>query len=122
MFRAKSSLSRQFVRFNHRISFKPDTVKGAAFRAHQEKVAEHARGTMSLWRNISYASLPLLFVCAYFVFPQEVHHIEHMEELCNLPDEQWPPEMDYQNVRNKKFIWGDKSLFWGPCNHMMKKE
>lgn len=122
MFR-RSALSRQFVRLNHRITFAPDEAKGAAFRAYQDHVVEHARGTTRLWRNISIASLPILAVCAYFVFPKEAHHVQHMEELVKLPDDQWPVEMEYQNVRSKPFFWGsDKTLFWGPTNHIKKKD
>ncbi|GMM50085.1 cytochrome c oxidase subunit VIa [Starmerella bacillaris] len=122
MLRRTAQFSKQAARSNHRISFTPDPVKGEAFRSYQEHVVQHAKGTTTLWRNISFLSLPLLAVCAYYVVPKEIHHVEHMEALVKLPDDQWPVEMDYQNMRHRKFFWGDKSLFWGPTNHQISKE
>lgn len=119
MLRRTVQASRVFARQNHRISFQPDVKKAEALRSFEKHAEEHAVGTTSLWRNISIATVPLLALCAYYVYPKEKHHIEHLVELNQLPDEEWPVEMDYQNIRSKKFFWGDgdKSCFWGPTNH-----
>lgn len=118
MLRRGAQASRVFARHNHHFNFAPNPQKAEAFKSFEKHAEEHAAGTTSLWRNISIACVPLLAACAYYVYPREMHHIEHMEELSKVPDEEWPTEMAYQNMRHKRFFWGsDKSLFWGPTNH-----
>lgn len=122
MLRRTAQTSRVFSRANHQISFKPDLKKAEAYKSFAKHTEEHAVGTTSLWRNISLATIPVLALCAWYVYPKEKHHIEHLIELNQLPNEEWPVEMEYQNIRTKKFFWGDgnKSLFWGPTNHINK--
>lgn len=113
--------TRVFARRNHQYNFTPNAEKAAAFKSTLLHTEEHAAGTTSLWRNISIATVPLLALCAWYVYPREVKHIHHLEELTQLPDEEWPVEMDYQNARWRRFFWGsDHSLFWGPTNHLKK--
>lgn len=123
MLRRSVQSGRVFARQNHHITFKPNKAKAEAFRSFEQHSEEHAKGTTSLWRNISLACIPVLGVCAFYVYPKEKHHIAHMVELNKLPDDEWPTPMEYQNMRTKPFFWGNgqRSVFWGPTNHLNQK-
>lgn len=123
MLRRSVQAGRVFTRANHQITFKPNAQRAEAYKSFQKHTEEHAVGTTALWRNISLATIPLLAVCAWYVYPKEKHHIDHLIELNQLPDEEWPTEMEYQNMRQRKFFFGDgnTTLFWGPTNHVIKK-
>lgn len=94
---------------------KVDSAAGEAFKkAHKEKV-HHSEGITNLWKKITYVvALPAILLTAIPVGNIEMHHAEHRKHLRELPDEEWPVQYEYQNVRQKKFFWGDgdKTLFW----------
>lgn len=119
---------RSFVRFNslahgHVSKFiKDDPFKhlynkeaGEAFKkAYQEKM-HHSVGITSLWKKITYfVAFPVIALTAIPIAKIEFDHAKHREHLRHLSDEEWPVQYEYQNLRLKKFFWGDgdKTLFW----------
>lgn len=105
-------------------TYTADPAAGQAFIALEDATAAHSKGTAELWRKISiYVVAPIVALTAYHVYSVEAAHFEHLEQHPRKPDDETPPEYDYQNVRTSKFFWGngDKTLFWNDkYNH--KKE
>ena len=67
------------------------------------------------WKRLTYLiAFPAIALTAIPVVNIEMHHAEHRKHLRELPDEEWPTQYEYQNLRQKKFFWGDgdKTLFW----------
>lgn len=119
MFRRSTvQASRAFTRLNHRLAYEPNPEKAKAFIENIKHTQEHNKKSSGLWRNISLATIPIIAWCAYVTYGKEAHHVHHIEELNNIPDDEWPKEFEYQNIRSKKFPWGDgdKSLFWSWTN------
>lgn len=125
----RSVVSRNFVRFNHHghghtsklineNAFKVyDKKAGEAFKKELEEKAHHSEGVTNLWKKITYfVAIPAILLTAIPVVKVELHHAEHRKHLRELPDEEWPTQYEYQNLRQKKFFWGDgsKTLFWNP--------
>jgi cytochrome c oxidase subunit 6a len=93
----------------------PNAEKARAYIEENEHTVEHAKGSMVLWRNICYfVCIPALVGCGIFVYNVEMKHAEHNKHLIEIPDEEWPKDYEYQNIRNRKYPWrgGDKTLFW----------
>ncbi|CAH2351036.1 cytochrome c oxidase subunit 13, mitochondrial [[Candida] railenensis] len=129
----KRSLQRQFTRFNshghghghvskfiNEPAFKLDAKKGAEFIKKYEEKVHHSEGVTNLWKKITYfVAIPAILLAAVPIINIELHHAKHREHQKHLSDEEWPTQYDYQNIRNKKFFWGDgdKTLFWNnDCN------
>lgn len=111
-----------FKRFNSdgaRFIWKANPEKAKEFAEFSQHQVEHARASANLWRNISIGTIPVLAVCAYYVYGTETHHLQHLKEVAKVPDEDWPVEFEYQNIRSRKFFWGDgeKTMFWSWANH-----
>lgn len=90
---------------------------GEAFKNELEVSQHHAQGTSKLWIKISaFVAAPAVALTAVNTFFVEKEHAEHREHLKHVPDEEWPRNYDYMNIRNKPFFWGDgdKTLFWNP--------
>lgn len=117
---------RQFVRFNshghghtskfiNENAFKANKQSGDAFIKEYEEKVHHSEGITNLWKKITYfVAIPAILLTSIPVVRTELHHSEHREHLKHLSDEEWPTQYDYQNLRQKKFFWGDgdKTLFW----------
>lgn len=118
---------RTFVRFNshghgHTSKFINDNAfpkaskeAGEAFKKAYEEKVHHSEGITTLWKKITYfVAIPAILLTAIPVVRTELHHAEHRKHLRELSDEEWPTQYDYQNLRQKKFFWGDgdKTLFW----------
>nr|WLR81396.1 cytochrome c oxidase subunit VIa [Metschnikowia bicuspidata] len=117
---------RSFQRFNSHghvsKTIKEDAFKntynkeaGEAFKKAQYEKAHHSEGITELWKKITfYVALPAVTLTAIPVTKTETEHAEHREHLRHLSDEEWPVQYEYQNLRQKKFFWGDgdKTLFW----------
>ena len=90
---------------------------GEKFVAERAAVKEHAAGTTSLWRNVTFfVCIPVTIVGSIWTYKLEAehhHHLEHLKEENGgeLPQ---PPAYEYLNIRNKPFPWGMQSLFWNP--------
>lgn len=124
------SLNRQFIRYNsHGHGFgtsklineaafpasKVNSQAGEAFKKAMHDKVHHSEGITKLWKRITYiVALPALIATAIPVSNIELKHAEHRKHLAHLSDEEWPVQYDYQNIRTKKFFWGDgdKTLFW----------
>lgn len=94
---------------------KVDKQAGETFKKAYEEKVHHSEGVTNLWKKITYVvALPVLIITAIPVVKIEMHHAEHRKHLRELPDEEWPTQYEYQNLRQKKFFWGDgdKTLFW----------
>ncbi|EGV60777.1 hypothetical protein PSN45_001428 [Yamadazyma tenuis] len=120
---------RQFVRFSshgpttaskllNEPAFHPSKVSkaaGEAFKKASQEKMHHSVGITKLWKRITYfVAFPALLLTAIPVGNIELKHAEHREHLRHLSDDEWPTQYDYQNIRAKKFFWGDgdKTLFW----------
>lgn len=94
---------------------KYDKAAGEAFKKTAEEKVHHSKGVTDLWKRITYfVAIPALILTAIPVTKTELHHAEHRKHLRELSDEEWPTQYEYQNLRQKKFFWGDgdKTLFW----------
>lgn len=95
----------------------PDKKAAEAFKSHLKAEEEHAKGTSGLWRKISYfIAAPVTIAVAINTYLIEAKHAEHREHLAHVPDEEWPVQYEFMNIRTKNFFWGDgdKTLFWNP--------
>lgn len=124
MFRA----SRQFIRFAHGHhapsklineaafpSVKVNKAAGDAFKKSYEEKVHHSEAVTKLWKRITYlVAVPALIAAAIPVINIELKHAKHREHLRHMSDDEWPVQYDYQNIRARKFFWGDgdKTLFW----------
>lgn len=124
----KRLAQRQFVRYNshgHGLGVskhikepafpRVDKKAGEEFKKAYEEKVHHSVGVTQLWKKITYiVAVPALILAAVPVINIEMKHAKHREHLRHIPDEEWPVQYDYQNIRQKKFFWGDgdKTLFW----------
>ncbi|CAH6720032.1 cytochrome c oxidase subunit 13, mitochondrial [[Candida] jaroonii] len=122
----KRLTQRQFVRFNslgvskhiNEAAFHPSKINKAAGEAFVKEYTEkvhHSEAVTKLWKRITYiVAVPALIATAIPVINIELKHAKHREHLAHLPDEEWPVQYDYQNIRSRNFWWGDgdKTLFW----------
>ncbi|ANB14148.1 cytochrome c oxidase subunit VIa [Sugiyamaella lignohabitans] len=95
--------------------FVPNEAKAKEFQETYEHTKEHANSTFGLWKNISiWVCVPALIASGINSYYIEKEHAEHREHNSHIPDEDMPTEFLFQNVRNKKYFWGDgdKTLFW----------
>lgn len=95
----------------------PDPAAAKAFKEGLEASKHHAEQTSSLWRKISwFVAAPAVLATAVNTYFIEAEHAHHREHLSHVPDEEWPAQYDYMNIRSKPFFWGDgdKTLFWNP--------
>lgn len=80
-----------------------------------EQKVHHSESVTNLWKKVTYfVALPVLVLTAIPVVNIELKHAKHREHLRHLSDDEWPTQYEYQNLRQKKFFWGDgdKTLFW----------
>lgn len=124
----KRTAQRSFQRFNshghgHVSKYiKEDAFKtkynkaaGEAFKKDLEEKVHHSVGITALWKKITFfVAFPVVALTAIPVTKIELDHAKHREHLRHLSDEEWPTQYEYQNIRQKKFFWGDgdKTLFW----------
>lgn len=88
---------------------------GEAFKKEYAEKVHHSKGITNLWLKITYfVALPAVILTAIPIARVELKHAEHRKHQAHLSDEEWPTQYDYQNIRLKKFFWGDgdKTLFW----------
>ncbi|RKP31346.1 COX6A-domain-containing protein [Metschnikowia bicuspidata] len=88
---------------------------GEEYIKNLEEKTHHSVGITALWKKITYfVAVPVILLTAIPVTKIELDHAKHREHLRHLSDEEWPVQYDYQNIRTKKFFWGDgdKTLFW----------
>ena len=96
-------------------SSKYDSKAGEAFKKAYEEKVHHSEGITNTWKKAVYfIAFPAILLTAIPVVKIELDHAEHRKHLAHLSDEEWPTQYDYQNLRQKKFFWGDgdKTLFW----------
>ncbi|ODV91325.1 hypothetical protein CANCADRAFT_24332 [Tortispora caseinolytica NRRL Y-17796] len=108
---------RQFATTSEELLLKPNPSAAAAYKAELEAVKEHAGHTSELWRKISYyIAAPAIIAAAYSAYLHEKEHEEHLAHMPKIPDEEKPPEYEYQNIRVRDFWWGngDETAFWNP--------
>jgi len=88
---------------------------GEAFVKNYTEKVHHSEGITKLWRKLTYlVAVPAILLTAIPVVKVELEHAKHREHLAHVPDEEWPVQYEYQNLRQKRFFWGDgdKTLFW----------
>lgn len=96
---------------------KPDLVAAKKFQESLNNTEQHAGKTSALWFKISFlVALPAILLTTYHVYNVEMEHKAHRDHLKHVPDEDWPRDMEYMNIRSKPFFWGkgDKTMFWNP--------
>ncbi|EIF49215.1 hypothetical protein HII13_004369 [Brettanomyces bruxellensis] len=94
---------------------KADPAKGKKFAEKNEDIIKHSQTSSATWKKISlFLAIPAILICAVPVYRVEQEHAKHRKALKAIPDDKWPAEYEYQNIRRKKFFWGDgdKTLFW----------
>ncbi|KAK9478181.1 cytochrome c oxidase, subunit VIa [Lipomyces japonicus] len=103
------------ARFNN-VLYKPDHAKAKAFVEQASAIEHHAASTASFWLKVSlFVAIPLVTVSLVRSYKQESEHIHHLKHGHHEePSDDLPPELPYQNIRNKDYFWGngDKTLFW----------
>lgn len=96
---------------------KPDTVAAKQFKESLQNTETHAGSTSNLWFKISMlVALPAILLTTYHVYGIEMEHKRHREHLKHVPDEDWPRDYEFMNIRSKPYFWGDgdKTAFWNP--------
>ncbi|AMD21886.1 HFR031Wp [Eremothecium sinecaudum] len=94
-----------------------DKEAARAFKEHMVASAHHGEKTSKMWYKISlFVGLPAIMLAAVNTYFVEAEHAAHREHLKHIPDEEWPRDYSFQNMRQKPFFWGDgdKTLFWNP--------
>ncbi|CUM63793.1 uncharacterized protein PRCAT00001377001 [Priceomyces carsonii] len=92
-----------------------DKKAGQEFKKNLDEKIQHSEGITNLWKKITYmVALPAILLTAIPVVKIELEHADHRKHLRELPDDEWPTQYEYQNLRQTKFFWGDgdKTLFW----------
>ncbi|KAL4402393.1 Cytochrome c oxidase subunit 6A [Malassezia pachydermatis] len=101
-------------RFN---SFTPNPEAAKAFIDARQHAFEHAAQSTSLWRKISlYGMIPSAAVLAVYIYKIESEHAAHQAHVLEENGGELPerPDYEYLNIKNKKFPWGQQSLFYNP--------
>ncbi|KAL8691629.1 MAG: hypothetical protein Q9218_003184 [Villophora microphyllina] len=76
-----------------------------AFNRERMAVKQHAGQSADLWRKLSiYVAIPALILAS---INAKILWDEHWEHWATLPPLEERVEYDYQNIRTKKFFWGD---------------
>lgn len=94
---------------------KYNKAAGDAFKKNLEEKVHHSEGITALWKKITlFVAFPVVALTAIPVTKVELEHAKHREHLRHLSDDEWPTQYEYQNIRQRKFFWGDgdKTLFW----------
>lgn len=94
-----------------------DTKAANAFKEQLTASEHHAGDTSRVWIKISaFVAAPVVALTAFNTYFVEKEHAEHREHLKHVPDDKWPRDYEYMNIRSKPFFWGDgdKTLFWNP--------
>lgn len=125
LFASKQALKANGRRF-YAAAFKPDAAKGAAFAKSLDENMQHSAAASATWKKITMAlALPAILIALIPVYRVEEEHAKHRKVLKTIPDDKWPKEYSYQNVRRNKFFWGDgdKTVFWNQgVNRHIKNE
>ncbi|KAI4195691.1 MAG: hypothetical protein LQ350_007048 [Teloschistes chrysophthalmus] len=80
-----------------------------AFNRERMAVKKHAGESAELWRRLSiYVAIPALILAS---INGKILWDEHWEHWATLPPLEERVEYDYQNIRTKKFPWGDGDKF-----------
>ncbi|CEP20521.1 unnamed protein product [Cyberlindnera jadinii] len=96
---------------------KGDPAAAKAFKDSLAATEHHAKSTSGLWKKISWlVAAPAVIATAINTYFVEAEHAKHREHLSHVPDEEWPKQYEYMNIRSKPFFWGDgdKTLWWNP--------
>ncbi|ODV58884.1 cytochrome c oxidase subunit VIa [Ascoidea rubescens DSM 1968] len=131
--KAAASASRQIVRYNSTIPkwayeqmLKPDKKIAKEFSDSLRATEDHAGKTSDLWMKITwFVAVPALIAATVNTYFVEKEHFHHIAEKAKIPDEEWPQQYEYQNIRSKPFFWGDgdKTFFWNDkINRNVKRE
>lgn len=121
----RKSTQRIFTRFSSSSLGVSSHINESAFKAkpeigkeyekfYSEKV-HHAADLTGTWKKFTYfLAFPVILLVAIPVLKIEFDHAHHRHHMREIPDEEWPVQYDYRNLRQKKFFWGDgdKTLFW----------
>ncbi|SHO78278.1 Similar to S.cerevisiae protein COX13 (Subunit VIa of cytochrome c oxidase) [Malassezia sympodialis ATCC 42132] len=102
-------------RFNS--SFTPDPEAAKAFVEARKHAFEHAAKSTSMWRNISlFVLIPGAAVLGAYMYKVEAKHAAHQAHILEENGGELPerPDYEYLNIKNKKFPWGQQSLFFNP--------
>ncbi|KAF5092665.1 hypothetical protein D0Z03_002755 [Geotrichum reessii] len=106
-------------------TYSADPAAGKAFIELEEETVSHSKQTAELWKKISiFVVAPILVVTGAWIYKKESEHLAHRAAHPRLPDDETPPEYDYQNVRTTKYFWGDgdKTLFWNDKYNYKKSD
>lgn len=99
-------------------AFPPGDAQAAkAFKDNMISTIQHSEKMSKMWFKISlFVGLPSVLLAAIHTYFVEAEHAKHRQHLKDIPDEEWPADYPYQNLRHKPFFWGDgdKTLFWNP--------
>ncbi|AGO13338.1 AaceriAFR196Cp [[Ashbya] aceris (nom. inval.)] len=94
-----------------------NAAAGKAFLESMNATKQHAEHTSKLWMKIWYVvGIPAIALAAINTYFVEMEHAEHRKHLAHVPDEEWPKQYEFMNMRLKPFFWGsgDRTLFWNP--------
>ncbi|AET40592.1 cytochrome c oxidase subunit VIa Ecym_6210 [Eremothecium cymbalariae DBVPG len=104
----------------------PNKEAAKAFKESLVATEKHGSHTSKLWMKISmFIAAPAILLTGINTYFVEAKHARHREHLKHVPDEEWPRDYEYQNLRHKPFFWGDgdKTLFWNPVvNRHIERE
>jgi cytochrome c oxidase subunit 6a len=92
------------------------------FIRERQHIAEHAAATSGLWYKLSiYACIPLMLLVGANAYRLWSDHWEHWSHMPPLEER---VEYPYQNIRTKKFPFGDgdKTLFWNSSVNYHNKD
>ena len=106
--------------------YKADKTAAKDFAESLRATEDHAGSTSGLWKKITFfVAVPAIIAAGVNTYFVEKEHFHHIEEKAKIPDDDWPTQYEYQNIRTKPFFWGDgdKTWFWNDkINRHVKRE
>ncbi|KAG4301364.1 hypothetical protein PCANB_002250 [Pneumocystis canis] len=96
-------------------SYTTEISSGQTFLLKWKTIKEHSGKIAGLWLKISiFICIPALLLSGANALQLHFKHHKQLSHILKECENDSTPEYSYQNIRNKKFFWGngDKTLFW----------
>ncbi|EMR10741.1 hypothetical protein PNEG_00890 [Pneumocystis murina B123] len=113
-FLRKNTLIKDLRSIRH-CNYTTEARTGHDFVLEQEIIKKHAGKTADLWKKITiFVCIPALLITSLNAYQLYTKHHSKLSHELEEKENDSTPEYPYQNIRTKRFFWGDgdKTLFW----------